>query len=641
MEPNVSHSCAICADPVYEDKLSFICGHVFCLKCFSFLLYNKLETTGIRDSFFERTAHCQCIICHKGTSKIPFDELKKMFQNSSIFKPESKVLKTIFLCSCSNKEKLAFFCYDCRLSFCESCSKTDHKSHKQTPLGGMDINFDRIVAKKFLSDILQAFSEQKSEIFYDINGKIEYIIEESKTSDYKTKLSHEYQSFHEALTMIETSILLLNEELLENNEAIHPNKLFHLNQFFSSFYKKNLKMNRFQVKIDEISGNLTFTAIDNKGYLKINKNIDSLSRLSKKLELFEKQPLILETDSFNPGQWWKSQTAVSFTIKDEGFLAWPGKKDGIGCLHIFNLSSRKKEAILQGGNSDYGMLGIYPKEGISMWLYSGDCKGIFRVYDLKEDKNFKEVYKIETNLDKWILSAVVFNDKFNEITDGKNGEKHYVAMSFYCNQENIRIYRLTEGGGELIKEIENQNNKICSPINFFHNESISKTSLFFGFATSFIKIYDLKTDNWLTQQFETKYVVTSMNFVVNDEKIGNLLIYTHKNWISLANINSGNIIREIDLLHIGEITDLCLWDCEKKYLIVLGEDCQKKKNFMEFISFEEFAILKSIELGSSSYYTPSPVNLTKILIKLEKSEDVKECMAVCHRYGNKKIVLYE
>ena len=65
------------------------------------------------------------------------------------------------------------------------------------------------------------------------------------------------------------------------------------------------------------------------------------------------------------------------------------------------------------------------------WLYCADDSGIFRKFDLSKKNKFKKILKIETNLKKGIFSAIIFEDKFQNISKNEKNEFAYVALAFY------------------------------------------------------------------------------------------------------------------------------------------------------------------------------------------------------------------
>ena len=102
--------------------------------------------------------------------------------------------------------------------------------------------------------------------------------------------------------------------------------------------------------------------------------------------------------------------------------------------------------------------------------------------------------------------------------------------------------------------------KMCYTMNFYHDCIKTKTLLFCGFSDSNLKIYDLKSDSWLPQQFETQDFVTSIHFLFKKKKPQNLVFYTqaNKNKVIFADINSGLIIAQTDLGDTADSIDSCV-----------------------------------------------------------------------------------
>ena len=288
------------------------------------------------------------------------------------------------------------------------------------------------------------------------------------------------------------------------------------------------------------------------------------------------------------------------------------------------------------------VISTYPKEASpdsKQWLYSGDDSGVLRVYNFDKYKKFEEIHVIMCNNGKKILSAIIFEDRFNEIANANSDENVYVMISFFDENLPIRIYRFKKfEKGQLIREIKNPVNRFCFTLNFYHDKSVSKSFFFMGFSSSFIKIYDLKSNDWLAQQFESKNAVTSINFIfrktVKQEKMERILIYTQRNnnLIMMANIDTGAIMKQNALPKINHICDLCVWDDNvNNYLIV----ATREQNSIKILNFD-LDVLKSIETGNFSW----PINLLKVFLKDQKTEKIKTCF-VSLQYPEKNIMFYQ
>ena len=232
------------------------------------------------------------------------------------------------------------------------------------------------------------------------------------------------------------------------------------------------------------------------------------------------------------------------------------------------------------------------------------------------------INKIDSNTNKTILSIIIFYDKFNEL-DGE--KKTYAIVSFNDRKLPIKIYLIDQPKKNIIlKEIKNPVNKYCCSMNFYYDYSLEKTRFLFGFSKSYVKIYDFKSDSWIPEEFETQSYVTSINFLskkvkrINDtDKIDYFLIYTQgNNIITLANLQRGNIIKQIKLSNIECIRDLCLWkDLDKKYILI----ATKNPNTIKVLD-ENLQVLFSKNTENNM----QPINILKIMERNEISGEMKE-----------------
>ena len=186
------------------------------------------------------------------------------------------------------------------------------------------------------------------------------------------------------------------------------------------------------------------------------------------------------------------------------------------------------------------------------------------------------------------------------------------------------------GGGEWVKFREiSTNSSYCYTMNYYYDEVLSKTYVFFGFTNSFIKIYNLKENSFDAQkQFKTTSHVSSINFIVrcnkNNNSIKNLqqimhpqyhlkkeqqqnknktqtneiimdrfIIYTQwNNSIIIGDINTGNIIRECAIPNVSYNYDLCIWNKLPPSLIPHNEN----------INVNEKALMLNSNNNNMSYY---------------------------------------
>ena len=648
-----------------------------------------IRTNGIKKEFFKNPlSEYICMICQEGKCSIPMKSILEyisIIDNQKNKKIDIKPQNNLKQCKCSLKHILEFFCQDCKSAFCRGCSKNNHENHDLMLLSELYTRNKETKYEKALSHmrkIQETFNDFQRNLlvsskfsieihdkeFNEICDGIIHLMKKLKEKNIQ-KSTQEYQLLQTQLSLMQNSFVLFNDEIEKNKYnsiSVHPNKLFHMNTFFSeTFSEKNFKINDFSLKISDENAQMkeiksilerfTKEQEENRfldffgigGLFFVNMSDKNIRRydnfLTDPIDLFKrKQAVLLEKGSFNFG-FYKSNVTTSFIVNDETFFVWPGTKDfqsNTYPIHIYNLSLKKKEAILQGNPTLIIVLSTYPKDAnydAKKWLYTGDYAGILRVYDISKDKEFNEIYRIETKDGEAILSAVIFDDKYNELDSNEKGV--YVMISSNDSKFSLRIYKFDTigGGAHLYREIINPMNKICYTINFYYDETISKSSFFFGFSESFIRSYDLKSNSWLKSQYETKGGVTSINFILRNvntdnllehhEKIERYLLYTQdNNLIVLIDIDTGNIMRKLALSNIKSVKDVCVWNSnsESNYLIIATYD----QNSIKILSFESLQVLCTKETGNSI-----PVNLLKVLIKEHKNNALKEAFITCEKDG--------
>jgi len=340
-----------------------------------------------------------------------------------------------------------------------------------------------------------------------------------------------------------------------------------------------------------------------------NNSIGSFK--SNPSELIHKEGILLEEKSFDFYEI-KSNLACSFLINDESFLVWAGYKEYHGIptypLIVYNLSKKKREIILQKDNkNEISTVATYPKDEISyfskQFLYCADKSAIVRIYRIDPEKAFELESIIETNVKIPIITLMLFEDKFEEIK--KDGKTLYLLISFDSNLPVILYKKIKQENDikdkwQILKIIDNPEQKPCRSINFYYDEILYKTVFFFAFSCSFVKNYDLKVQEWGKIHFETKSHVSSMNFLskkhpstsnLSKNIIDIFLIYTQTNeTIIFGDVYSGNIVRKINLKNTSGIYDCCVWMdflSEKTYLII----AKCNINATVILNFEDLEIL--------------------------------------------------
>ena len=577
------------------------------------------------------------------------------------------------------------FCLKCKLPYCKNCSFSLHENHptKELLKEISEDNEENYESKKNQLDILiNGFSEFKEKLIesmkeaMDIHNK-EFVVTYMHIFDllhkikekYDQQAKNDFDNVINQLNLIESSLSALQADVTKlSSDNIHPNKKFQLNQIFDEKMGKNVKIRDFQIntsgnqKLKEISLTLesirdyhhqpTFLELfgerwnfivkcstikdvslspDHEESLKKAKipptiNIcQNLDFITKPTELFKEKPFCLAKGLFHP-RFWKSKVSTTFMINDESFLAFAGEKDNKTNnypLCVYNLTLNKKEDSLYLSDSKISLVSTYPENASlnsKKWLYTADDFGILRIFNLKNGKMFDKINKFECNLGKSIISALIFDDKYNEID---NNNKLYLIITFANANLPISLYRLNSDGTqeEIIQEIANPCNQICFTTSFFHEESIKKTLIFLGFSKSFIKIYDLQSNNWLEQEFETNTDISSINFITQKETNQNLIMFTQwNNIIVLADILTGDIFKKISISVVECIFDLCMWDTKPNYVLIATYN----ENCIKVLDMTNFKIVGSLQTSSHR-----PINVSKILIKDASTMKFKECLVSC------------
>ena len=131
MESNTS--CALCLDPVVPiiDHISFSCDHILCFKCFPYIIYKILNSSGYTNSFFNTQIHqYECLICPKGLGKVSLETEKiieifgKCFQKPNLKEDNN-------LCEACAKTNATSCCFGCSgHNFCDGCLERTHKDNK-------------------------------------------------------------------------------------------------------------------------------------------------------------------------------------------------------------------------------------------------------------------------------------------------------------------------------------------------------------------------------------------------------------------------------------------------------------------------------------------------------------------------------
>ena len=724
MEPSCPKICAICHEsPKEEMKIVYCCDHTFCLECFPYVCFHALKTVKNSDNFFANSEkEFPCPICLTGKTKFRYENLCQQINFSS-----KEKIKPPFKCLCPQKNDLTNFCLKCQTTFCSYCLKTIHEGHGI--IIPIEENLLKFCEKKSLQEeakflvlyenyskwkdlLLKKLETSKEAFTAQFNNMIEEIIIQLQTLKEETsrKTILEIQYLNSQLELIQDSFSLLGKDFASKQD-LHPNKQFHLMKLMEDIQEVNIKtidISEGKINFDKdrfLLGNLQNIQMilndlqKNTGKLmnidlefplfNINENISSHKQVqSNPIEYFcemESTEIIIDEKKFYPG-WCKSNLSCNFSLNPESrenYLAWAGYSNIAGKtnypLIIYNLSTMRKEAVLQNENQFYiNFVSHFTKEdndGIEnlqkKWVYCGDMGGILRIYEINYSKskaNFSIKSEITTaktmGKTKEILSAVIFHDKFKELD--KNFASCYVMISLYDSSSPLLLYKNFEDNmentsnnedkWEIFRKILNPTKNFCFTMNFYHDELLKKTIFYFGFSESFIALYDFKNEQWEGEKhiFPTTDRVNSINFIFmknkfscglkNNENVKNgYLVYTQENnEVIVGDIKNRKIERKVELKDVSCIYDCHFWgnNSEKNYLIVATYSVKLKS--IQILDFDTLNVLFVKKLDQF------PVNIMivprKKIKKCEKipEENYNECLSCFLGKGDtSKILLFE
>ena len=546
--------------------------------------------------------------------------------------------------------------------------------------------------KEFQEKFRRDFKKRVKEYTDDFNQKIDQFIvwlQEIKLENQK-RMDKELELLESKINLINAAIISVEDET--KNINIHPQKKNQLHRILNNLiFKRNIfspqKKILFKNNLDFPDFEKTKQKITSFSFEEINKLVSDFKKQAEikvtdaKLfndddrnmeaillenfstnpdEILNKVGIMIEKNSFDCYLFGKSNLSGSFILSDETFLFWSGyckdeyDPDNVTYpLIIYNISKMKREIDLMETNKyKITTVGVYPKNEINYsqkkLLYCADISGMLRIFEINNDsdKSFLLKSRIKTGVKEGIMAATIFCDKFNEI--GKEEGMLYLCVSFLKPDEPLRLYRKVDSEDDEIKwdifrEINNPTNQICSVITFYHDELLFKTRIFIGF-TNLIKIYDLRLNQWDRIQFSTEKGLASIDFILKTEEsdskskeplIIRKIIYSQ--WghgLSIANIDTGEVILQKVLKKCSGIMDFCIWNLAQEVLILATTN----HNSLKILSLNNNAVGAPLELNLT------PVNLIKVLQKIKKGNEYffKEKLAVISGQGEESsIIFYE
>lgn len=686
--------CDICKKELsLKEMLKYSCGHCFCFSCFPFILFDIMQKKGLCNGFFLPSFihEFPCSICQQGKSqiKMPLEEinnhLNKFFNE--------KTLITFKICEFCGKKNADSYCLKCNRTFCKQCLDLDHEIYEKIEENDIitidfkrheDINqeipeINSKKAKEFIQSLFETLKSCEEEILKNTEAEIlqqnnflDEILYEITFQLHRLKKLN-LENSKKTITILKKQFSLIENSILSvlaqfnnynlNKEQFHPEKLKNLWQLLSQS-KKKIMTKDFKVILDYCNNKplermqkilIDILKVPRENYWKgrfvleeLNIYDDETYFLKNPIKLLEKEAVLVEKSSFDFG-WIKSNVSTTFNIKDESFIVWPGRKTvkGFFPLHIYNLTLMKKEFLLQESRSLYTVVATYPKYSCyeeKRWLYVCNNEGFLKVYEINSFKNFHEIYSINTFSKQHISSAIIFEDKFQEIEEEKftNTEVQSNIYAFIClndEMKSIKLYRFLKKTTEIVREIRNPVKNSCYSVNFYYDEDSKKTKLFFGFSKSYVKLYDIKGDLWPRLEFPTQNDVNSINFTYREKKDYKILIMfliftQNNNQISFVNMEDGFSLKTLVLRNILFVPDLVDWGPPENKFLIIPTQCQ---NCIIVMSFNNFEVVFSRKLS----FIP-PVNILKVLKKQKNTNEIKECLISFEGEGSyNQIMLYE
>ena len=557
--------------------------------------------------------------------------------------------------------------------FLKECRKEMENFRNKTT-----ISFELAILNS-INDINKTFEE----IFKKLNKLKESMI---------NGLNNQFVTVQNNFKLIELCIAYVEHEMDEEKIMnFHPSKLPMLLEFFkeNQSFKFHVPAGDFNLsliknqKLEEIKNVLNDEHLYEKHMMlkneedweiKIKKQNNSIFNFDEinfscdvQNNLLSATPILIDEGTFFP-YLLKANVSTSFILDNETFLIWPGYKEDEGYfIHIYNLSTMKKELIVKGAETDsiLSVLSHYPKQKLykdsqifnsnKSFVYWADTSGVFTILGLSKQDKFKEIIKIYSPIDESITSIVVFEDLYSEIIPSQINQSNkdlYAILSFEDEDAPLLMYKIDgeNQAGEIIKEIVNPCQQYCRSMNFYYNEELCKCFIVCGFKGS-VKIYDIALGQWLPKEFKTKLagvssleilqrkvkVKSSSQFEINYYLFVGLL--SKNNNLMFCNLSTMNIISTISIPNSESVRDVSIFvndveNVKNKELALIA--CKHFNSIKLVTNFEDLKILDfSKDTGIFD-----AVNVRKVLVKDKNDGILKEHLVVLQWGGEKNQVLY-
>jgi len=336
-------SCSLCGEFLEDQfQITFSCNHKICKNCFPYIFFDHIHSKLIeKSSFFSSKEYAQnCIFCEKGFVILSYDRLFHLkskineVQSSSIHseiknceiceeneeakqycfdckkfkffcdehmayvhKPleKSKHLRcTIeeynktkpketqskkFLCNCSERLEVMFYCKKDQKWICKCCAKSEHEGHPNIPFANLTeyVKTSKKSFQKFEKNMMTSMNNIIENHKSNMLQTFDQIINLASTLKEKivVKCKDELAFRKSQFSLIKNTLSSLCKDV-ENSQSVHPNKRLRIQAF------SNLKKNE------------TFNFKD----YQINSEVESLKETMEIISLMGKMKTRIEKDDF-------------------------------------------------------------------------------------------------------------------------------------------------------------------------------------------------------------------------------------------------------------------------------------------------------------------------------------------------------
>ena len=198
--------------------------------------------------------------------------------------------------------------------------------------------------------------------------------------------------------------------------------------------------------------------------------------------------------------------------------------------------------------------------------------------------NLKDVYKTGE-----VYSSCFLNEN-NQI---------YIVASNYGTGINSKPIKIFDFNKNIIKEIDNNNEKVCY-IDIYFDRILCKNYLLIG-NNGNVKSYDLKKNQLYYEYCDSEKKIDHSSCVINYKEIIELIESSDDGYIRVWNFHFGQILKKIKVCE-SYLYGICLWNYD--YLFV---GCENKK--IRLVDLNTGEMVKEL-----SGHTDSVISIKKLII---------------------------